>query len=197
MVGPAGRPACTRLAGTRRCLGRSCGCPGRLPRRGARRAAPSLHLQGGGAAAGEGGAFVFLTHLSRQLAVRKGGGGRGAQRGGCSPSRGGGPPIRLLRTYTPSPSRSLRAGRGGLEAGSLGSFKVTAFPVPYRDSSCPSNSILEGEPPQYPWVHLRAEWACAGGVPCGLGPPPLPWGPKLTKLSPFLHSLWDFLPQSP
>ena len=50
--------------------------PERSPRRaapgpGARRAAPRPHLrgpgEGGGAAAGGRGAFVFLTHLSRQL----------------------------------------------------------------------------------------------------------------------------------
>lgn len=113
------------------------------------------------------------------------------------PQPGGVPPSAYSVPTPLLPAGPSERGGGDWRQGRWGASRSQPSQSPTEIPAAPVILSWRGSPPQYPWVHLRAEWACAGGVPCGLGPPPLPWGPKLTKLSPFLHSLWDFLPQSP
>lgn len=110
------------------------------PRPGARRAAPRPHLrgpgEGGGAAAGGRGAFVFLTHLSRQLVW---GSGQGALWAGCVTHHAPPPPL----TTSPLPGHPELWGWGG------GAVKLQGHsPLPlglrFQDSSSylPRNLIL-------------------------------------------------------
>lgn len=100
---------------------------------------PARPWEGGGAAAVERGAFVLLTHLSRQLV--RGGGGPGALWAGCFPHHGA------------SPSLTTRA--VGLEEGALESFKVIALSsqdpgFPDSFSYLPKNLILAVGGPKVP-----------------------------------------------
>lgn len=106
------------------------------------------------------GAFVFLTHLSRQLVWRAGQSAVGRLLSALQPLPLGSPP----------PPPAIRA--LGLEEGALGVFKVTAFSPP-RDPGLPDSSsflprniilgcgpqgtldfVLPGPPPNS-WAHLR------------------------------------------
>lgn len=133
--------------------------------------------EGGGAAAGGWGAFVFLTHLSRQLVW--GAGPRVSTVASCFPHIAAPPPRLDVAGCHPLPQAV------GLEEGVLDSVKVKAFSLRDPGLLASSSSLLRNlilwvwgtqdffflmsslGPARNSWAHLRA-------------------GPGLTEASPLL-----------